>query len=290
MSDLRNYFMKPIQMKNNLDLYPIKIMEYERFKVLAAKYLIMDIPQLNNKRKQEGVNLLEVDTLFDYIISLIDMDRGLHKIIKKIKEIKKLTYKDKKELISNSEELKNILLNEKIYEDLSTQHFENEIIEMIEMIIRKNVLYNDNTKSFDIYNKNNEIISCIDSCNFNEFREIVMEQNLLFEPLIAPNKKAQKYIDASLRNDNEQESDIEAIIAFVSTNSSIGDISNYTYYRLIADFKSLIKQMARNDTVLYSASGVTKKNGSPLDIPNIVSKLEVNKNPYDDVFKEVDES
>ena len=83
MSDLRNYFMKPIQMKNNLDLYPIKIMEYERFKVLAAKYLIMDIPQLNNKRKQEGVNLLEVDTLFDYIISLIDMDRGLHKIIKK---------------------------------------------------------------------------------------------------------------------------------------------------------------------------------------------------------------
>ena len=71
MSDLRNYLMKPIQMKNNLDLYPIKIMEYERFRDLATKYLILDIPQLNNKRRQEGISLLEFDNLFDYLKSFL---------------------------------------------------------------------------------------------------------------------------------------------------------------------------------------------------------------------------
>lgn len=290
MSDLRNYLMKPIQMKNNLDLYPIKIMEYERFRDLAAKYLILDIPQLNNKRRQEGISLLEFDNLFDYLKSFIDTDRTSCEIVKKIKEINKLTYKEKKDLISSSEDIKNMILNEKVYKNLNLQHFESEIIEMMTMVIKKKVAYNDKIQCFDIYDENDELIACIDSYNFYEFRKIVMEQNLLFEPLIAPNKKAQKYIDASLRNDSGQESDIEAIVAFVSTNSFTGDISNYTYYRLMAEFRSLIKQMNRSDVVSYSAAGATKKNGSPLDIPNIVSKLEVNKNPYDDVFKEVNKN
>lgn len=290
MSDLRNYLMKPIQMKNNLDLYPIKIMEYERFRDLATKYLILDIPQLNNKRRQEGISLLEFDNLFDYLKSFIDTDRASCEIVKKIKEINKLTYKEKKDLISSSEDIKNMILNEKAYKNLSLQHFENEIIEMMTMVIKKKVVYNNKMNCFDVYDENNELISYIDIYNFNEFRKIVMEQNLLFEPLIAPNKKAQKYIDASLRNDSGQESDIEAIVAFVSTNSFTGDISNYTYYRLMAEFRSLIKQMNRSDVVSYSAAGATKKNGSPLDIPNIVSKLEVNKNPYDDVFKEVNKN
>ena len=290
MCDLRNYLMKPIQMKNKLDIYPVKILEYERFSILATKYLIMDIPQLNNKRRQEGATLLEFETLFDYIKSLINIDRSSCEVVEQINKINKLPYKEKKELINSSEEVKNMILNKKMYKDLSLQHFESEIIEMIEIVLAKKVLYNNKMNCFDVYDENNELISYIDIYNFNEFRKIVMEQNLLFEPLIAPNKKAQKYIDASLRNDSGQESDIEAIVAFVSTNSFTGDISNYTYYRLMAEFRSLIKQMNRSDVVSYSAAGATKKNGSPLDIPNIVSKLEVNKNPYDDVFKEVNKN
>lgn len=290
MRDLRNYLMKPIQMKNKLDIYPVKILEYERFSILATKYLIMDMPQLNNKRRQEGATLLEFETLFDYIKSLINIDRSSCEAVEQINKINKLPYKEKKELINSSEEVKNMILNKKMYKDLSLQHFESEIIEMIEIVLAKKVLYNNKMNCFDVYDENNELISYIDIYNFDEFRKIVMEQNLLFEPLIAPNKKAQKYIDASLRNDSGQESDIEAIVAFVSTNSFTGDISNYTYYRLMAEFRSLIKQMNRSDVVSYSAAGATKKNGSPLDIPNIVSKLEVNKNPYDDVFKEVNKN
>ena len=52
MSDLKNYFMQPRSMKCGLNVYPIKIMEYEKFKKLAAKYIILNIKQLNNHRKQ----------------------------------------------------------------------------------------------------------------------------------------------------------------------------------------------------------------------------------------------
>ena len=287
MSDLRNYLMKPIQMKNNLDLYPIKIMKYERFRDLATKYLILDIPQLNNKRRQEGISLLEFDNLFDYLKSFIDTDRTSCEMVKKIKEINKLTYKEKKDLISSSEDIKNMILNEKVYKNLSLQHFENEIIEMMTMVIKKKVVYNDKIQCFEIYDENDELIACIDSYNFYEFRKIVMEQNLLFEPLVAPTKTAQKYIDAKM-NSGKGDMDIEAILAFVSTNVRCDNISDFTYYRLIADFYSLMKQLNREDIVCFKASGMTKKNGEDLDIPNIVSKLNVNNNPYDSVFKKAD--
>ena len=41
MSDLKNYFMQPRSMKCGLNVYPIKIIEYEKFKKLAAKYIIL---------------------------------------------------------------------------------------------------------------------------------------------------------------------------------------------------------------------------------------------------------
>ena len=113
----------------------------------------------------------------------------------------------------------------------------------------------------------------INKLNFNEFRNIVMDQNLLYEPIIAPTKQAQKYIDAKLSNTNGVESDLEAIVAFVCTNSMSMDISNYTYYRLMADFYSLMKQLSRSDMICYRAGGMTQKNGKPLDIPNIIDKL-----------------
>ena len=72
MSDLKNYFMQPRSMKCGLNVYPIKIMEYEKFKKLAAKYIILNIKQLDNHRKQNKLQELQVDELYDYIILLIE--------------------------------------------------------------------------------------------------------------------------------------------------------------------------------------------------------------------------
>ena len=82
------------------------------------------------------------------------------------------------------------------------QYSHEEFCELIELSVRKKVIYNPQLKSFEIYSDDNELESVINKLNFNEFREIVMNQNLLYEPIIAPTKQAQKYIDAKLSNTN----------------------------------------------------------------------------------------
>lgn len=288
MTDLRNYFMKPKQMKNGLNIYPIKIMEYEEFRLLATKYIVLNILQLNNQRKQLKQPLLEQDNLYDYLIMLASSGNNANELIKYVEKIKKLPKKQIDSLIERDESIGILLQDETILKKIKEEDYMGEIVKLFEMVLHQEVIFNKELKLFEIGGYDKDMF--IDKSNFDEFRDIVMEQNLLFEPIIAPTIKAQKYIDASLNGNGGESCDMESLIAFVCTNSSITDISEYTYYRLMADFYSLIKQLNRNDLVMYSAGGSTKKNGRPLDIPNVVGKLNVNKNPYDDVFKEVDKN
>lgn len=287
MSDLKNYFMQPKSMKCGLNIYPIKIIEYEKFKKLAAKYIILNIKQLNNHRKQNKLQELQFDDLYDYIILLIENNENYKLLLNHINKLNKLNEKQREEILNNNEYLRDIMLNKKVIKNNINQYSHEEFCELIELSVRKKVVYNSQLKSFDVYGDNNELEFVINKLNFNEFRNIVMDQNLLYEPIIAPTKQAQKYIDAKLSNTNGAESDLEAIVAFVCTNSMSVDISNYTYYRLMADFYSLMKQLSRSDMICYSAGGMTKKNGKPLDIPNIIEKLGINNNPYENIFKEV---
>ena len=287
MSDLKNYFMQPRSMKCGLNVYPIKIIEYEKFKKLAAKYIILNIKQLNNHRKQNKLQELQVDELYDYIILLIENNENYKLLLNHINKLNELNEKQREEILNNIGYLRDVMLNKNVIEKNINQYSHEEFCELIELSVRKKVIYNPQLKSFEIYSDDNELESVINKLNFNEFREIVMNQNLLYEPIIAPTKQAQKYIDAKLSNTNGVESDLEAIVAFVCTNSMSADINNYTYYRLMADFYSLMKQLSRSDMICYSAGGMTQKNGKPLDIPNIIDKLGINNNPYENIFKEV---
>ena len=287
MSDLKNYFMQPRSMKCGLNVYPIKIIEYEKFKKLAAKYIILNIKQLNNHRKQNKLQELQVDELYDYIILLIENNENYKLLLNHINKLNELNEKQREEILNNIGYLRDVMLNKNVIEKNINQYSHEEFCELIELSVRKKVIYNPQLKSFEIYSDDNELESVINKLNFNEFREIVMNQNLLYEPIIAPTKQAQKYIDAKLSNTNGVESDLEAIVAFVCTNSMSMDISNYTYYRMMADFYSLMKQLSRSDMICYRAGGMTQKNGKPLDIPNIIDKLGINNNPYENIFKEV---
>lgn len=285
MSDLRNYLMLPQEMKCGLELHPIKLLDYEDFKELAYKYIVLDVPQLNNQRKQINAPLIEQKTLYDYLVALIEQDENVHDLNAELKKMEGLPKEDLDKLFAMNPAIKELWKNKEVYGQIKYQGFKNDICELFKMIIHKKVLYNSKLKCFDIY-ENNELKWVVAKNNFNEFRKIAMNQNLLFEPLIAPTKKAQKYIDASMSKNNNSEVDLEAVVAFVCTNSNAINISDYTYYRLRADFTSLMKQLNRNDIVNYTSGGLTKKNGKPLDIPNILEGLGVDKNPYDDVFKE----
>ena len=45
---------------------------------------------------------------------------------------------------------------------------------MMTMAIKKKVVYNDKIQCFDIYDENDELIACIDSYNFYEFRKNIL--------------------------------------------------------------------------------------------------------------------
>lgn len=267
-NNLNNYFMKPTNLKD-IPIYPIKLMDYEEFSLLANQYILLDIPQLNNKLKQEGKDELPFNTLFEYLVTIIEDE------FKILGQIKKNFNQNSKRKIPNKE------LEEMIREKYSLNSEVN-ICRLLNMTLHKDISFNKTMRCFAIADKG-KIIGVINDSNFYEYRKIVMEQNLLFTPLIAPTKQAQRYIDAKVNGNSTVNSDIEAMIAFVSTNTN-KDYSECTYYRFKADFYSLVKQLNRSDVVHFSAGGSTKKNGEQLDIPNISEKLGVDENPYDNVF------
>lgn len=284
---LDNYFMKPSVMDNGLTLYPINIYDYEYFKVLAMEYLVLDIKTRNNlerqnfyKAKLEGkisktkkFKPIPFDNLFDLLINTINQDE----FVKKVKENKtdteklKEIYKEDLQFInfietSEKSEYRNILNN------IST------LLYMVTKIIPK---YNE--KEF-IFNYENKILT-LNKDNFYEFREIVMKQNILFEPKTSPQFEGQKQIDRDLqaRIADSMESDIESIVALV-TRKTQQDVSNYTYYRLMADFRSIM--MEKNfDAVSRLFSCGNGRKGDKL--PDITESLNLDDNPYDNknIFK-----
>lgn len=291
MNKLNNYFMKPAVMGNKVNVFPIKIMEYEEFKKLASNYIVLDIPQLNNKRKQDKEKELELDNLFDYLVSLIETSKSADDLINQITYIKTLSDSEIESFLSQNANLEFLIENEALLKEIAAQNHHINIVKMVQMTIKEDVEFNYKYKCFDIKDADGELLAVITKDNFYEYRSIVMEQNLLFEPLVAPTKQAQKFIDNKLKGSNKdgESSDLEAIVAFVCTNTASLDISNYTYYRLMADFYSLLKQLNRREVVSFSAAGATKKNGGALDIPSVVSKLEVTNSPYDGIFTEIKE-
>lgn len=267
-NNLNNYLMKPTYLKR-IPIYPIKIIDYEEFSQLANRYILLDIPQLNNKLKQLGNETLPFKTLFEYLVEVIEDEYKL------LEQIKNDFNKNSNKKIPNKE------LVEMIREKYNLNSEAN-ICRLLNMTLHKDISFNRIMKCFAIMDKG-KIIGVINEYNFYEYRKIVMEQNLLFTPLIAPTKQAQRYIDAKINGNGTVSSDLEAMIAFVSTNTN-KDYSECTYYRFKADFYSLVKQLNRSDVVHFSAGGSTKKNGEQLDIPNISEKLGVDENPYDNVF------
>ena len=291
MNKLNNYFMKPTYLRD-LAIYPIKLMEYENFKLLANQFLLLDIPQLNNKRKQERLPKLEQDNLFDYLIDL--MEESENKINEMRIYIKKARNQPKeviKKQIEENPELQGFIDNLDLLEQLYSKSMEEQLCELISMTVKKKVSFiNGIYKAFVIYNIDEEtgeekIKWVINKDNFYDYRKIVMEQNCLFTPLIAPSKKAQRYIDAKFNKGDKLEIDLEAMVAFVTTNTN-HDYYEDTYYRVMADFRTLSKQMNRNDVIEFTSGGMTKKGGGQLEIPNIFESLGLDKSPWDEIFKE----
>ncbi|WP_291566976.1 MULTISPECIES: hypothetical protein [unclassified Clostridium] len=288
MSKLDNYFMKPQEVQGVGLVYPVKLYDYERFKELAMRYVVLDIKSLNNFQKQNKLGILPFDNLYDFLVERIKANEyNIAFINEQSKMLEGFTEEQVVKIMGENEDIKT-------YFSL-VQNFVNvkgELCELICFTVKNNVCFDFNSNSFLITNEENELIGVINKDNFYTYREKIMEQNVLFEPRIAPNKRSQEMLDKKFKKKgNGAESDLEAIVALVSTAAHV-DVSNYTYYRLMADFYSIIKQKEYDGFFVFKANGVTTKNGGDLKAPDLTEKLDILYNPFafENVYKKHEET
>lgn len=297
MNKLNNYFMKPTYLKD-LAIYPIKLMEYENFKLLASQYLLLDIPQLNNKRKQEGLAKLEQDNLFDYLVYLMEESKSkINEMNRQIKIIKSLPKEVKEKQTEKNPELQVFIENLETIEKIYSKSIEDQLCELISMTVKKDVSFiNGIYKAFVIYDIDEEtgqekIKWVINKDNFYDYRKIVMEQNCLFTPRISSNKRSQEILDREAKKIfGDEESSLESIVAFVSLEYAGKDISEYTYYRVMADYKMAMKRLGYLAVTIYRANGCKAKGDKEIEIPNLSEDLGMLDNPFNKLLRQAKET
>ncbi|WP_195618580.1 hypothetical protein [Clostridium paraputrificum] len=295
--ELDNYFMNPTYVENIGLVHPIKLKNYNNFIRLANEYILLDVKKKNNLIQQlhekailngeadrkSKPKLIDCDNIFDWYISQIDaIDKSLLdsdiKYIVKIKErLNGLKEEDRESVLLNNPEINN-MLDVLESNNIAFNQVKEQLCELFKYTVHHEVVFNFELKRFDIL-CNNELYGFIDRDNFYKYRDVVMKQNIMHEPRIAPNLYSQRQIDKENKIKFSQESSIESIIAIVSSESN-KNIEDYTYYRINADYKTIINKLDYLATSIYKANGCKDKNGNELKSVNLSEPLNLNKNPY----------
>ena len=122
--------------------------------------------------------------------------------------------------------------------------------------------------------------------NYEEIRERIMEQNLIFEPIVAPNKKSQDAIDKAIARKRDMgsniETNIESMIVLVSKSREVTE--DYTYYQLQADYEMELRLEQSRAIPTYRAVG------ADIDDIQLGQILSMHEDPYsfDKMFKKND--
>ena len=124
--------------------------------------------------------------------------------------------------------------------------------------------------------------------NYEEIRAMIMEQNLIFEPIVAPNKKSQDIIDKAIERKRSSgsnvETNIESMIILVSKSRPVTE--DYTYYQLQADYEMVLRLEQSRAIPTYRAVGADI---DPIELGAILS---IHEDPYsfEKMFRKNDRS
>ncbi|NLD45796.1 MAG: hypothetical protein GX660_01160 [Clostridiaceae bacterium] len=151
---------------------------------------------------------------------------------------------------------------------------------LFKLVLRKDV-------SFDV--EDGECVFRIDSnhainrTNFDMLRQVIMKQNLLYEPKKYKNKLVQEYAELTIENrmKNSPKISIESILTTVSVYKGMtyDSLANQTIYQLTADFKRICRMKDYERSVDYQCVSTEK-----IDIPYFAEDINLYVNPYDDIF------
>lgn len=291
INNLDNYFMKPQYIKKIGNIYPIRIKNYIKFIELAGKYIKNGRKYFSNiynyDRKEYildfyvKIGRISYNTKDEEITNVIKTYESHLDIMKNNKDLWKQNNYTQEDFDNESKTLE-------IYKNLKNPIFSIlELEQLFSLILRKEIKY----KEFNYDEKSDKVNyaffsddgeSIINKYNFDELREVVMNQNLIFEFPTSPSKQANTMLINAWETltKNSSETDLIAICSTVSINKNITDeeLQNYTWYRLMYDYKNI--QRDKSNMALSIAS-VLAGGCKPT---MLCEPIEMHENPFSILF------
>lgn len=165
--------------------------------------------------------------------------------------------------------------------NLTQEELVKKLEDTFSIVTRKEVKFVSDEKTkiegFIVDNKN-----IITTQNYEQIREIIMKQNLMFEQKVYKNKLVQEWANKVLesRAKNSSKISIEDIITTVSVykGKDYNELIDYTIYQIYADFYR-IRKMKKYDTDTLFATVAEK-----VTIEDFAEEINMFKSPYDDLF------
>lgn len=260
--DFCNYFMHPQVIEGIGEVYPIKIKEYNEFNELASKYLLAGRKWLTNICKYPKEN---------YVLDFFVQNALIY-----------LNMKFNSEFNAEDESIKLLEENDIIRYDL------NEMSKLFSMSLRQEVKFEllDIMENgiVDYRFKIGDTENYITKFNYDKYRALVMEQNLLFEPLTSPSAKGNEVIQNAIKvlSKNGVSQSLASVCSAVSTSKGVSDaeLQEYTYYRLMYDFETFNRVNNNLIHALFMSQG-----SKDVEITHLGQKIDLNKDPYANLLK-----
>lgn len=155
---------------------------------------------------------------------------------------------------------------------------------MLSIVLRTTVDYGLSENNIYFHSAEGQLL--VNRDNYDELREIVMYQNLIFTPKVFKNKITQIWADKVLKAQAKNSANInsEAIITTISIliGKSYEEILNYSYYQVRATFDRICKLKNFDATSIMFANPYAKD----IKQEHFAETIEMHKDPYADIFKD----
>lgn len=139
--------------------------------------------------------------------------------------------------------------------------------------------------NYAFINNENQLVT---SNNYEKIRELVLYQNILFEPKIYKNphvaKWAAKVLEARKKNAPNVTLEDKISTVSVMTGKHYWDLAEYTIYQIDYDFNRIIKIKDYDSQSMLLANPYA--DNSKLKIKHFAESIDMYENPYDTVFKD----
>ena len=160
----------------------------------------------------------------------------------------------------------------------------NGITTILQLVTRNNNVIFDVQKGIFIIDQDH----CLNSSNYEDFRQAVMKQNILFEPIVYPNEVMRIWAEKAKAAKAKKEKPItlEGVIRTVSvfTGKHYKDIAEYTIYQIFSDFYGVRKIKDFDFTTLLISQG------AKINLSDYAEDIDMFKHPDENLFKNQENS